>query len=59
MIATKLPPQARLIVIHRGDGVGIIDEEMADQIVADVKSQSSVVWVDEDGYRIAPRLVPA
>jgi hypothetical protein len=59
MIATNFPPQARLIVIHRGDGVGIIDEEMADQIVADVKSQSSVVWVDEDGYRIAPRLVPA
>lgn len=59
MIATKFPSQARLTVIHRGDGIGVIDEEMADQIVADVNNQSSVVWVDEDGYRIAPRLVPA
>lgn len=59
MVATKFPPQAQLTVIHRGDGLGMIDEEMADQIVADVNNQPSVVWVDEDGYRIAPRLVPA
>lgn len=56
-LATKFPPQARLSVIHRGDGLGVIDDEMADQIVAAADNQPSLVWVDEDGFRIAPRLV--
>lgn len=59
LIATKFPAQARLTVMHRGDGLGVIDDEMADRIVAEVANRSSIVWVDEDGYRIAPRLVPA
>jgi len=59
LIATKFPAQARLRVIHRGDGVGVIDDEMAEQIVAEVNNRSSIVWVDEDGFRIAPQLVPA
>jgi len=59
LIATKFPPQARLSVIHRGDGLGVIDDEMAERIVAQVNNQSSIVWVDLDGFRIAPKLVPA
>lgn len=57
IISTRFPPQARLTVIHRGDGLGVIDEEMADRIVAAVDNQPSLVWVDDDGFRIAPRLV--
>lgn len=59
LIATRFPPQARLRVIHRGDDLGVIDEEMADQIVAEVNNRSSIVWVDEDGFRVAPMLVSA
>lgn len=55
-IATKFPKQARLQVIHRGDSVGAIDDETADAIVAAVANQSSLVWVDADGFRVAPRL---
>lgn len=53
-IAVKFPDQARLRVIHRGDDAGAIDDEMADEIVAAVDSRSSVVWVDGDGFRVAP-----
>jgi hypothetical protein len=54
MIATKFPDQARLRVIHRGDGVGVIDEKTAEAIVSTVANRSSLVWVDEDGFRVAP-----
>jgi hypothetical protein len=54
MIATRFPKQASLRVIHRGDDVGAIDDEMADEIVAAVDDRSSLVWVDEDGFRVAP-----
>lgn len=54
MIATGFPEQARLRVLHRGDDVGIIDEEMADDIVAAVANRPSLVWVDGDGFRVAP-----
>ena len=55
MIATKFPKQARLRVIHRADAVGAIDEEMAEAIVAAVANRPSVVWVDDDGFRVAPK----
>jgi hypothetical protein len=54
MIATRFPKQASLRVIHRGDDVGAIGDEMADEIVAAVDDRSSLVWVDEDGFRVAP-----
>jgi hypothetical protein len=54
MIATKFPDQARLRVIHRGDDLGAIDEETAEAIVAAVGHRPSLVWVDEDGFRVAP-----
>lgn len=53
MVATRFPEQARLRVLHRDDGVGVIDETMADEIVAAVANRPSVVWVDSDGFRVA------
>ena len=58
MIAAKFPKQARLQVLHRGDDAGAIDDEMADAIVAAVANQPSLVWVDADGFRVAPRRHP-
>lgn len=53
-IADVFPKEARLRVIYRGDQVGVIDEEMAAEIVEAVDNHSSLVWVDDDGYRVAP-----
>jgi hypothetical protein len=57
MIATKFPEQAKLRVLHRGDDIGNVGEEMADEIVAAVANRSSFVWVDEAGFRVAPMRV--
>lgn len=54
LLATKFPEEARLRVLYRGDDEGIVDEAMADEIVASVANRSCFVWVDGDGYRIAP-----
>ena len=54
MIAAMFPREASLKVIYRSDGAGQINEEMAAEIVAAVGNRSSVVWVDEDGFRVAP-----
>jgi hypothetical protein len=48
------PKEARLRVLYRTDGVGVIDEAMAGQIVAAVGGQPAYVWVDQDGFRAAP-----
>lgn len=55
-LAVTFPEQARLRVIHRGDDVGVIDPEMAEEIVAAVANQPSLVWVDADGFRVGPKL---
>jgi hypothetical protein len=52
-LATLFPDEARVRVIYRGDGAGTIDEEMATAIVAAIDGRSSLVWVDEDGFRLA------
>ncbi|HEU4894937.1 MAG TPA: DUF5671 domain-containing protein, partial [Acidimicrobiia bacterium] len=57
MIATKFPDQARLRVLHRGDDAGNVSDEMADEIVAAVANRPSYVWVDGDGFRLAPMRV--
>lgn len=54
LLATRFPEQARLRVIYRGDDLGVIGDGMADEIVASVANQPSLVWVDEDGFRVAP-----
>lgn len=54
MLATRFPANARLKVMHRGDDAGRVTDEMADEIVAQVNNRSSWVWVDDDGFRVAP-----
>lgn len=54
VIATRFPDQARVRVVYRGDDLGLIDDEMADRIVAAVNNRPSFVWVDESGFRLAP-----
>ncbi|HET9260486.1 MAG TPA: DUF5671 domain-containing protein [Acidimicrobiia bacterium] len=54
-LAATFPEQARLRVIHRGDDLGVVDQEMASEIVATVANQPSLVWVDGDGFRVAPK----
>jgi hypothetical protein len=48
------PEQARTRVLYREDDAGIVDDEMAAAIVAAVANRSSLVWVDEAGFRVAP-----
>lgn len=55
MIATRFPKQARLQVVYRSDDEGRVDDEMADAIVAEVANRPSIVWVDRDGFRVAPK----
>lgn len=53
-LATAFPKEARLRVHYRTDGLGVIDDAMAAQIVEAVAGQPSYVWVDEQGFRTAP-----
>jgi hypothetical protein len=53
-LATLFPREANTRILYRGDGLGAVDEAMAGAIVAGVGNISSLVWVDESGYRIAP-----
>jgi Domain of unknown function (DUF5671) len=53
-LATQLPAPARIRVIYRADDEGVVTEEMASEIAAAVGTSSSLVWVDADGYRVAP-----
>ena len=52
-LATLFPKEATVRVLYRGDDAGMIDEEMASAIVAAVDKRSSLVWVDESGFRLA------
>jgi hypothetical protein len=54
MLAAKFPKQARIRVLYRSDGQGVVTDDMADSIVAAVDAQSSLVWVDDTGFRVAP-----
>lgn len=53
-LAARFPKQARLRVVYRDDDNGPVDDEMADRIVEAVAGRSSIVWVDETGFRVAP-----
>ncbi len=53
-LGRKLPDAATMRVLYRGDGIGAIDDEMADEIVTAVGSAPSLVWVEGDGFRVAP-----
>ncbi|MCI0544520.1 MAG: DUF5671 domain-containing protein [Actinobacteria bacterium] len=54
MLSARLPKQARVRVLYRSDDQGVVDDGMADAIVAAVGFRSSLVWVDETGFHIAP-----
>jgi hypothetical protein len=53
-----LPPEAKLKVIHRGDGIGVIDDELAARIVESTRGINSIVWVGEHGFESATALQP-
>lgn len=53
-LTSLLPEEAIVRVLYRGDSVGKIDNAMAAAIVAEVGVDSSIVWVDESGFRAAP-----
>ncbi len=53
-LASALPKEASLRMIHRGDGVGVVDAEMADEIVAATQGVNSIVWVDDEGFNVVP-----
>jgi hypothetical protein len=53
-LTALFPEQARTRVLYREDDAGIVDDEMAAAIVAAVANRSSLVWVDEAGFRVAP-----
>lgn len=53
-LAGLLPGVADLTVIYRSDEAGVVDEDMGEAIVAQVANRPSLVWVDADGFRVAP-----
>jgi len=57
-LAAVLPPEAKLKVIHRGDGIGVIDDELAARIVESTRGINSIVWVGEHGFESATALQP-
>ena len=57
-LTRMFPPEATLRFIYRADGAGEIDDETASAIVSAVDGTSSLVWVDEDGFRTAAARQP-
>jgi len=53
-LASALPEEAKLKVIHRGDDIGAINDELAAQIVESTRGVDSIVWVGEQGFESAP-----
>lgn len=53
-LGEHLPEEAHLRLITRGDGIGVVDEPMAAEIAEAVGQSDSLVWVDSEGYRVAP-----
>ncbi len=55
-LAAKLPDEASLRIIHRGDEIGVITEEMAAHIAEQTVGFDSIIWVDETGFKSVPAL---
>lgn len=53
-LAALFPREATTRILYRGDSSGIVDEAMATAIVAGVGNNSSLVWVDDSEFKIAP-----
>jgi hypothetical protein len=52
-LSALFPNEATVRVLYRADDSGIIDATMAAAIVAEVDGSSSLVWVDDSGFRVA------
>ncbi|HSK07501.1 MAG TPA: hypothetical protein VK990_08290, partial [Acidimicrobiia bacterium] len=57
-LSTLFPKEATVRVMYRADDAGVIDEAMAAAIVSEVGGRSSLVWVDDRGFRVAPAREP-
>ena len=53
-LATMFPKQATTRIVYRADGIGVVDAEMAQQIVDAVGATSSLVWVGDESFEVAP-----
>jgi hypothetical protein len=53
-LAMVLPEEARLRVVYRADQAAVIDPAMAEAIATAVGTMSSIVWVEEGSFRVAP-----
>jgi hypothetical protein len=57
-LSTLFPKEATVRVMYRADDSGMIDEAMAAAIVSEVGGRSSLVWVDDRGFRVAAAREP-
>lgn len=55
-LASKLPKEASLRIIHRGDEIGVVTDEMATAIAAQTVGYDSIIWIDEDSFKSVPAL---
>lgn len=55
-LADLLPKEATLRIIHRGDGIGTITDEMAEGIVERTRGFDSIIWVVEGSFESVPAL---
>ncbi len=53
ILSTMFPKEATVRVLYRGDDAGVVNDEMASAIISAVGGISSLVWVDEGGFRVA------
>ena len=53
-LATVLPKQANVRILYRADEVGIVDDEMAEDIATAIGQTSALVWVGAGGFEVAP-----
>lgn len=57
-VSTLFPKEATIQVLYRADDAGVIDDTMAEAIVAEVGGRSTLVWVDGGGFRVATAREP-
>jgi hypothetical protein len=55
-LASLLPAEATLRVLHRGDGVGAVDDLIGAEIVEATRGRDSIVWVGAEGFEVAPAM---
>ncbi len=53
-LAALFPKEAKTKVIYRDDDLGVVTDELAEEIILAVGTKSSIVWVHENGFEVAP-----